>query len=517
MPAEGTLFGAWMRRDDATTQASKMAMWSRREQQMGRRFDIANRFYPFTNDFPGWAEEWDLANGRSPSISWGSVDTYAVNRGDYDALIRDRARGVADLNGQVFLRWFWEMDGAYQQSKAHSPADYINAWKRVRRIFREEGATNAVWTWCATSWGFTAGHANQWYPGDSEVDWVCANGYNWAPVRDGDRWESWETIYRKAHDFAVAHNKPLMAGEWGALERGAGDKAAWIDGARRTISRSMPNMAAIVAYDETKHESRYDSTFDWTVDSSASSLLAFVRLARDPHFTKRTAAAPPVIDVGDARLWEGNSGRITGRVPVTMSTVSHRDVTVRFTATSGTATSGDFVPVDRIVTIPSGSTRVEVGVTIPGDGVNENRESFRVRLSDPAGAVISDAAGAGVLFDDDPASVGRLQFMVGDVTLTEGIVGDRTVRVPITMTAARHADIGVVYEVLDWTAGASDFSASRSGILVIPAGQRQTSVAIRVHGDVTREASEAVFVRIIDTTAGTIADDLGVVTIRTDD
>ncbi len=517
VPSSGALLGAWMERDHATTMTTKKAMWESRERELGRRYDIVNRFYPFTSTFPTWGEQWDLDLGRIPSISWAGADTLAVNAGTHDALIRARAQGVAGLDGQVFMRWFWEADGAYQLPIAHTPADFIAAWKRVRRIFIEEGATNAVWTWCGTAWGFTTGNADAWYPGDDEVDWVCANGYNWAPVKPRAPWDSWEKIYRPAHDFAIEHDKPLMAGEWGALERNPGEKAAWLDAARATIKTSMPNMAALVAFDEERYESRYDLTFDWEVDSSASAQLAFVRMARDPHFTVRTAATMPMLDVSDARIWEGNTGNIVGRVPVTLSTPTHEDVSFRFRTLTGSAGAGDFVAVDRTVHIRAGGTRAEVSITLSGDIVNENRESFRFVISDPVGAVIGDSTGQGVLFDDDPASAGVLHVMAGDLTVTEGVVATRAVRIPITLTAARSSSTTIAYRLLPWTVNTADYAAAASGTIVIPAGQRQGSVAITIRGDVATETNEALFVELTSTSAGTITDGLGVLTIRTDD
>jgi hypothetical protein len=284
-PASGALFGAWMDRGTEGTAAFQRMVLDR-EAQLGRQFDIANHFYPFFTQFPRERETWDLSLGRTPMISWNGTSTAAINRGEHDDLIRSRARGVADLDGDVFVRWFWEMDGDSSLDEAGSPSEYIAAWKRIRAIFRAEHATNAVWAWCPNAWGFERDIAAQWYPGDDEVDWVCADGYNWAPALKDAEWRDWKSIYADAHAFAVAHDKPLMAGEWGALERDDGEKAAWYEDARAAI-KTMPNIAAIVAFDERRHRDDVNHWFNWTVDSSESTLLAYVAWARDPYFSTR--------------------------------------------------------------------------------------------------------------------------------------------------------------------------------------------------------------------------------------
>ena len=45
------------------------------------------------------------------------------------------------------------------------------------RSSRREGATNVGWVWCPLATGFTDGRAQKYYPGDDQVDWLCADVY----------------------------------------------------------------------------------------------------------------------------------------------------------------------------------------------------------------------------------------------------------------------------------------------------------------------------------------------------
>src|SRR5438105_15657730 len=78
----------------------------------------------------------------------------------------------------VFIEWFPDMDTS---SLAVSPASFVSAWRHVHDIFAARGATNAVWVWCPSAPGFASSTAQAYYPGDTYVDWACADGYNWAP------------------------------------------------------------------------------------------------------------------------------------------------------------------------------------------------------------------------------------------------------------------------------------------------------------------------------------------------
>jgi len=144
-----------------------------------------------------------------------------------------------------------------------------------------------AWVWCPNAWAFDVSTANgaQWYPGDDSVDWICADGYNWFPVRAGAKWTSFETVFRNFYNWAGTKSKPLMVGEFGAMEGSPGQKAQWINDARTALKVKFPQIKALVYYDEYRHED--NTIYDWRLDSSASSYAAWNNLAKDPYFNHR--------------------------------------------------------------------------------------------------------------------------------------------------------------------------------------------------------------------------------------
>jgi hypothetical protein len=253
------------------------------ESSLGRALAIDHHFYPWSQPFPTDIERWDLAAHRIPMISWHGADTEAIASGSQDELIRLRAAGVRDLGAPVFLRWGWEMDGGHNRSWARSPQSYIAAWRHLRQVFDERGATNAVWVFCPNAVAFADGTAQRYYPGGRAVDWVCADGYNWAPARHGAPWDRFATIFRPFSAWATSIRKPAMIGEFGAMERSPGEKAAWIADAFATISTSMLRVRAVVYFDTLK-EDEPGGPFDWRITSSAAALEAFAAAGREPYF-----------------------------------------------------------------------------------------------------------------------------------------------------------------------------------------------------------------------------------------
>jgi hypothetical protein len=278
LPAGGVLLGASTSTDIRSFEAEKSAVEGL-EQAIGRTLDIDHNFYGWDDPFPSDVERWDLQVGRIPLISWNgkNVTTKSIAAGQYDDMIRQRARQTKALGKPVFIRWFWEMDGNKKAEFAGRPEEYIAAWQHIVTVFRHQGADNVRWVWCPNASAFNDGTAQPFYPGADFVDWTCADGYNWAPGRAGDDYRSFKDIFSGFYLWAAQQNKPIMVGEFGVQERNPGDKADWITAAREAIKTDFPLMRAVVYFNSNKD-------YDWRLATSDSALGAFREMANDPWF-----------------------------------------------------------------------------------------------------------------------------------------------------------------------------------------------------------------------------------------
>jgi hypothetical protein len=290
----GALFGAYVQGTSSKADV-QMAAVERREHDLGRRLAINHHFYPWDQEFPTVREEADLQAGRIPLISWNGKDTLSlgIGLGQHDDLIKTRARAVKALGQKVMIRWMWEMDGRKKAEDSRHPALYVAAWRRIHDVFAAEGATNVQWVWCPNATAFRPEderNAPAYYPGDEYVDWICADGYNWAPGRQGDQWRSFASIYGAFYEWGMARAKPLMVGEFGAQERNPGEKAQWLTDAREALKTRFPGIKAVVYFDANKD-------YDWRVTSSPETLAAFRDMANDPWFTPDPR---PLLDAASA-------------------------------------------------------------------------------------------------------------------------------------------------------------------------------------------------------------------------
>lgn len=287
-PEVGALFGSYIKPfNGGWLQSDWKAAMSKRETDLGRGLDINHHYAGWQNPFPEWQLDWDASEDRLSMVSWdGPSSMSAITSGNQDAWIKAQADSVRDFGKPVFIRWLWEMDT--RKAQIETPAAFVAAWRRLHDLFDERGATNALWTWCPTAWSFTTEAAQRYYPGDEYVDWICSDGYNWAPGRPDAQWRSFKDIFKDFYTWGAAHNKPLMVGETGTEERNAGEKAGWYSNIVPAM-KSYPMMKALVYFD-TATTDLAGGWYDWRPDSSNSSYDAYIGMAQDPYLNQGVEA-----------------------------------------------------------------------------------------------------------------------------------------------------------------------------------------------------------------------------------
>jgi hypothetical protein len=272
-PSEGALLGAWVQ-PDKFTDAGRLAAKDQFEASVGRKLDIVHDFHQWADEFPTAFDREIVRGGAIPLISWGGTDTRMIAIGDEDAVIRERARAVKSFGKPLLLRWRWEMERPNLRGEVHGPADFIAAWKRVRAMFARERVTNASFVWCPLAEGFAAGKAQAYYPGDDQVDWVCADAYTLTPGR-----EPLGQLLDPFLDWAEKRHKPAIVGEFGTVPGGKGERARWLAEAGALVAQ-RPAIKALVYFDadtEQRGEARR-----WSLRWDRADVAAFAGLARDP-------------------------------------------------------------------------------------------------------------------------------------------------------------------------------------------------------------------------------------------
>ena len=269
VPKSGVLFGAAAQPADGTD-AGRTTVFTALQKSLGVNLDIIHEYRRWDQPIDTSFERQYIAQHKTLLISWTGTDTKIMASGQGDAIMAERARQVAALKVPVFFEFRWEMDGPGRASIVHSPADYIAAWDRMRKVFAEQKVTNAQFVWCPLAMGFGNNRAQAYYPGDNEVDWVCADVYspgNKTPV-------SFANLAGPFLNWAAGHpSKPIMIGEFGAAQSwGSAGRVAWLSAIKQVI-QDHPQIKAMLYYNSNLGgDVKYEVNSDPNVSQALASL-----------------------------------------------------------------------------------------------------------------------------------------------------------------------------------------------------------------------------------------------------
>ena len=242
------------------------------------------------------------SRGAIPFVSWSSAEVEpsgrnvlraskltdaAVASGSQDAYITRWAKAAKAWGHPLFLRFDWEMNGAWfswgtsRSGRPNSARSFVAMWKHVYRLFHQQGASNVTFVWCPnidTNHSFAP--LSRLYPaGDRRsrtyVNWTCMDAYN----PGGSSWTSFANLISPARPkmstynaiLHLARSKPMMLGEVGSSEHG-GSKARWITDMFNALSSRFRRIRAVLWFEKFQGGPR-----DWPIESSTSSRLAFRR------------------------------------------------------------------------------------------------------------------------------------------------------------------------------------------------------------------------------------------------
>jgi beta-mannanase len=226
---------------------------------------------------------WEPWSGNGPEPAWSLRN--AILSGKNDDYIGSWARGMASYGKPVLLRFAHEMHNqpGYPWAignNGNTAAEYVAAWRHVRDIFRQAGATNVRWIWNPNTMGQAASATylpiyQSLYPGDAEVDFVGLDIYNTGPQLDwgAPTWRSFSQVLSEPYQaITTISSKRVLLPEVGSTEIG-GDKARWISDMLSHDLDAFPRVSALVWFDIDKEQ-------PWSLHSSSAALTAWTSSQR---------------------------------------------------------------------------------------------------------------------------------------------------------------------------------------------------------------------------------------------
>jgi uncharacterized repeat protein (TIGR01451 family) len=205
-----------------------------------------------------------------------------------------------------------------------------------------------------------------------------------------------------------------------------------------------------------------------------------------------TVVEPPLLEIGDATVAEGDEGEVQVVLEATLSNPSALPVSTLWLTGNGSAFAGsDYRGTNGPLVFAPGQTNVTVSIQVLGDLLDESDEFFFVYV----GAVTNATyvrSGTVTITDDDPLP--STSFEPGSVQ--EGDLGSTNLILIARLAPASGRQVSVSYSTEDASAGSGvDYQASTGSIIFQP-GQTNASVSIRVFGDYESEANETFLLRL---------------------
>jgi hypothetical protein len=224
----------------------------------------------------------------------------------------------------------------------------------------------------------------------------------------------------------------------------------------------------------------------------------------------------PYLVAGDALITEPVSGYVVAKLPVTMSEVSGRYVSVDYAIAGGSAVlDSDFYapePTGTLVFSPGSTTRA-VKLVVLSDSLDESTETVYLTISDPVHGYVSDSLGVASIIEDEP------RLSVDDRAVAEGQAATFTVR----LNRASSQTVQVYYATAGYGSGSgltavsgTDFY-STSGWLTFAPGTTTRTVTVSTIDDTTSESTETFALNLSSATKADIGDSQGIGTITDND
>ena len=222
--------------------------------------------------------------------------------------------------------------------------------------------------------------------------------------------------------------------------------------------------------------------------------------------------APPAVSIADVRLPEGDAGLTTASFDVTLSGLSEKEISVPYATADGSAlTPGDYRATSGTLTLAPGQSAARVEVPVAGDTVDEDDQTFVVRLGTPVGATVNRGEATGTIVDDDaPPAVS-----INDASLNEGDAGTAPMRFVVSLSAASEKPVTVRFATSDGSATADSDYARGMGEVSFAPGETRRAVVIGVVDDKVPELDESLTLDVAG--GGASVDAKGTGTILDDD
>lgn len=220
------------------------------EKETESKFEFSLHYVNLDGEFPTEELEKMYAAGKITELTLqisnhynsdllGKNPNFDVYDGLADEHIRSFAKQAKAFKHPFLFRLNNEMNSDWVNysgvAALSDPEIFTDNWKRIYKIFEEEGVDNAIWIFNPNNEDCPPSHWNSYlayYPGDEYVDMIGMTGYNTGTYYEkefNEKWRTFDEINKEQYDKLMKHfsDYPFIITEFASSSVG-GNKETWI-------------------------------------------------------------------------------------------------------------------------------------------------------------------------------------------------------------------------------------------------------------------------------------------------
>lgn len=179
---------------------------------------------------------------------------------------------------------------------------------------------------------------------------------------------------------------------------------------------------------------------------------------------------PSISLQSSASITEPVDGAISFPTTVNLSKTTTANVTVQYSISPLTATpTDDFEMKSGSIEIPAGALSADIDVTVYGDNLDENDETFIVSLSSPTNANMGNASQVITIKDSDLDTT-SLSFETDSAQVAEG---SGLYRIKVVLSAPSEKDIKIPFSVTGLASEGQDFIVNTQSPITVDANSKE--------------------------------------------
>ncbi|MDF4421610.1 DUF1566 domain-containing protein [Vibrio parahaemolyticus] len=210
--------------------------------------------------------------------------------------------------------------------------------------------------------------------------------------------------------------------------------------------------------------------------------------------TTPPVVVPAISIEGSRTVTEPVNGESAFAIKINLTTAAKESIRVKYAITAITADSGkDFSASSGELEIKAGARTAEIPYTVIGDELDEDDETFSIKLREPTGATIRDGYDTGVITIKDEDKDSEVEFNTDFAQVAEG---SGIYRIKVQLTTASEKDVKIPFTISGLATQGQDYNPVTASPITVPAGASEVEIALDFLSDTIPEGGESVVVQL---------------------